>query len=368
MPRIALIAAVLLALSCRTPARAVETACGFPWAFGDPCVDAFGLTDSCCEPMLCESPLEATYVTVDMVAFLRDWQASQTFATLDTPTNPVLGTHNLVFAYQPGLRLLVGRQFDQRRAIEASFIGILQWNEVRAVADSTVNTLGTAGNLFSPFSGFGDPALVGFDYNNFASIRSISSFNNVEINLRQQLPTASGCIQASGLAGVRYINVRDQFVYQTRSLEPVAPGTDNMVDVLARNSMIGVQGGGALDFRIERRAWLSFEGKLLLLGNGSSQQTAFTTGPLVGASTTVTGARSQSRVTLGADLAGTFLWKLGPSFIVRAGYQAIFLDGLALGANNFLRNVPVMTTNPNELSQNGRLAFHGPFAGLTLTW
>jgi hypothetical protein len=54
--------------------------------------------------------------------------------------------------------------------------------------------------------------------------------------------------------------------------------------------------------------------------------------------------------------------------VARFGYQGIFIDGLALGSDNFLRNVPNMTTDPSELAKDGHLAYHGPFAGATLTW
>ena len=368
MPRIALLVA-LLALVCRwSPGQEVVDD-GYPVSsLRLPGVDPFGLAWPCIEPFVFESPLDTTYVTADLVAFRRDWQASQIFATRDTTTDSVLGTHDLPFVFQPGLKLLAGRRMNDWFALEASYLGLLDWNESREVRDSTENDLGTAGNLFSPFSNFGDPPLIGFDYNNFASIRVVSTFHNAELNLRQRLGTPPSVIQASALWGLRYINVQDRFSYRTQSLEPVVDGTNTAIDVQARNSLFGVQVGMAVECQIERRCWLLFEAKGMLLSNSASQQTNYSFGPLAGPDATISGTRSQGRATLGGDLAATLEWKVTPSIVARFGYQGIFLDGLALGSNNLLRNLAGMTTNPNELSDDGHLGYQGPFAGVTVTW
>ena len=325
-------------------------------------------TGPCFTPFVYESPLNTTYATADFIAFRRDWSPSLTMATSGSPDNPVLGTHDLQVVFQPGLRVVVGRRLNDSIAVEGTFLGLLQWDEIQAVGNQTINSLGTAGNLFSPFTSFGDPAAVGFDYNNFASIRVMSSMNNAEINLRQQLDTFAACFQATWVYGVRYMNVRDQFQYRTRSLEPVAAGTTNFVDVLAKNSLIGLQTGGSGEIRLARRAWLQFEFKFLLMHNDAGQQTEFTTDPLIGAGTTVTGSRSQGRVALGGDAAATLTWQVSTAIILRVGYQVIFVDGLALGADNFIQNIALITTDPTILSQDGHLAWHGPFAGVTATW
>ena len=368
MPRIALAIALMALACCLAPAQEVVDD-GYPVSsLRIPGTDPFGLAWPCIEPFVFESPLNTTYFTADMVAFRRDWQADQPFATLDTPTNFVLSTPDLPFVFQPGLRLLVGRRMNDWFALEASYLGLLDWNENRAVSNATTNSLGTAGDLFSPFSGFGDPPLVGFDYNNFASIQIVSTFHNAELNLRQRLGTPPSCLQASAIWGLRYINIHDRFSYRTQSLEPTPDGTNTAIDVLAQNNLFGVQVGGCVEFQIERRCWLQFEAKGMLLSNSTSQQTSYTAGPLAGPDATINGTRTQGRATLGADLAGTVEWKVTRGIIARFGYQGIFLDGLALGANNFLRNLIGMTTNPNQLSDDGHLAYQGPFAGVTVTW
>jgi hypothetical protein len=368
MLRIALILLLLLACPLLPAQEVVDD--GYPVSsLKFPGVDPFGLAWPCIEPFIFESPLNRTYVTADMVAFRRDWAASDTFATLGTTaTNSVLGTHDLPFVFQPGLRLLAGRRVNDWIAIEASYLGLLDWNEQREVRNTTVNSLGSEGNLFSPFSKFGNPPIVGFDYNDFASIKIVSTFHNAELNMRQRLATPPSILQASAIWGLRYINIYDQFTYKTQSAEPVVGGTNTNIDVQGRNNLYGVQVGMAVEFQIERRCWLLFEAKGMLMANSASQQTEYTTGPLARPDATITGAHSQGRVTLGGDLAATLEWKITPGIVARFGYQGIFLDGLALGADNLLRNLAGMTTNPNLLSDDGHLAYQGPFAGVTATW
>jgi hypothetical protein len=373
MPRIALISALLVALAGWTTAWA-QTNAGYPTNWSQPgrgpsTPDGwFPQGGTCYQPMPYQSPLETTYVTTDVVAFRRDWQASQSFATLNTPTNGVLGTHDLDFVNQPGLRVLAGRRFNDCLAIEASFLGLLQWDETRAVRDLTVNSQGTAGNLFSPLTNFGRPAQVGLDFNTSASIRILSQFNGGELNLRQRLNTTPSIMQASALYGIRYLNAHERLEYRTRSLSPAPVGTDNAVDVVARNSMFGVQIGGAVEFRVEPRCWLSFEAKGIMLGNDAGQQTQYTVGPIGGPSATINGQHAQERVAFATDLAATAVWKFTPAIVGRVGYQGILVDGLALASDNFTRNAPFMTTAPTQISNSGHLAFHGPFTGVTVTW
>ena len=71
---------------------------------------------------------------------------------------------------------------------------------------------------------------------------------------------------------------------------------------------------------------------------------------------------------LGADVEGSLVWKFTPAIVARIGYQCIFINGLALASDNFARNAPLIVTGNTEVFRDGHLAFHGPFAGLTVTW
>jgi hypothetical protein len=367
MPRFvgicALLAALLAGVCCQAQEEFDHSS-----IMNAPGSDPYDLWGSCYQKFIYVSPLQQTYVNTDFVAFRRDWQQSQAFATLGSTDHIVLSTSDLQTVYQPGMRVLVGRRLNDWFALEASYLGLFQSNVLRSTRNISENALGTEGNLFSPFSNFGNPPEVGFDYNDFASIRIQSTMDNAEINLRQRLSTPPCCLQASALFGVRYMAIREQFEYRTDSAEPTPGGTTNYGYVTTRNGLIGAQTGITVEFQVEQRWWLNLEAKFLMMYNGASQETQFNTGPLAGPGTPITGQRDGDRVSLGGDVAITGIWRFTPSIIGRLGYQCVFVDGLALASENFTRNVPVMTVGPDQLDYEGHLAFHGPFIGLTITW
>lgn len=319
-------------------------------------------------PAFYEPSLQRTYVTADFVGFLRDRQPNHVFATADGSTHDVFDTKNLDFVMQPGLRLLVGRRFAECWAIEASYLGLFQWDEQNAIRNVTPNIHGTNGNLFSPLTNFGSPAQIGLDFNNLVAARLRSQFDNAEINFRQTLYSTPPAMQITALYGFRYINLREKLNFHSESSVPIPTGTQNTVDVSAGNNLYGLQMGGMFDLMLHRRAWLNIEAKGMLFRNSQNQSTDYTFGPIGGGTTTFSGALSQARACVGADISVTLVWAFSPSLLGRVGYQGIFLDGLSLAADNFARNAPFLTTGPTQLSRDGHLTFQGPFAGFTLTW
>jgi len=314
-----------------------------------------------------QSSLGSVYVTSDLVGFTR-LDPSGTFARFNRVTT-VLSGDNLDFSYQPGLRALVGIRLNDYYALETSYLGHFDWYEQHTVRDQVTNTLGTAGNLFSPFTNFGNPSQAGLDFNNFVSVATETRFNTGEFNVRQRVDLPSSGFQAAGLWGLRYINLSDRFHYRSRSASPTPAGSAVAEDVNAYNRMFGAQIGGAFEAHIERRAWFNLEAKGLLLTNESSQSSHFTRGPLGSvATTTALGDAKQRRVSLGADVQAVLSWRFSPAIVGRLGYQAIFLGGVALGEDNFLANARNAAVAPSELSNDGNMTFHGPFTGVTVTW
>lgn len=341
-----------------------------PTAFDsrDSTLGLFASPGVCFQWILYENPLDAAYFTASAVAFRRDWQTSRDIATLDNSTDVVLRTSDLNFVSQPGLSLGAGRRLTDYFALEVGFVGLLNWDETRAVQNLTPNSQGTLGNLFSPFSNFGDPPILGLDYNDFVSIRTVSDFNTFEVNVRQRFDTLPSLMQASGLYGFRYINIHEQFQYRSESTAPQGVGSNNAVDVETHNHLYGLQVGGTVELRIEPRGWLNLEAKGFMCNNSASAQTAHTIGPTAGPGVTTTSEAARSRVVFGTDVAATLVWKFTPHIVGRVGYQGIFLDGLALASENFVRNAPFIPGGVTDVYRNGHLAYHGPFAGLTATW
>ena len=159
--------------------------------------------------------------------------------------------------------------------MEASYLGLFDWNDFQSVRNLDTNALGTQGNLFSPFTGFGNPAQAGLDYNSFVSIASETQLNTGEFNFRRRIDLPSSGFQASGIWGFRYISLADRFSYRSQSNSPLPGGSTVADDVIASNRMFGTQIGGALQMHVERRAWIDVETKGMMFTNDSSQNTTF---------------------------------------------------------------------------------------------
>ncbi len=51
-----------------------------------------------------------------------------------------------------------------------------------------------------------------------------------------------------------------------------------------------------------------------------------------------------------------------------AGYQAIWIDGLALASENLQTNPEILRYGPGQLNHSGNVVYHGPHVGLTIVW
>jgi hypothetical protein len=285
------------------------------------------------------------------MALRRDSGDDGDFAFLGT--EPVLNAVDLEFEYQGGARTLIGREFGEHYAIEGSYFGLMDWDAMRAVRS-------VGGALISPFTNAGAPPVIGLDANTLASIRTQSNLDNIEISIRQWLYTPPSMMRASALYGVRYMAVNEDFAYRTESAAAA-----NAIDVRTENHLVGFQFGGSTEYYIEPRAWITFEGKATLCNNAGEQTT---TGNVGVAATPVDNTAVADRTGLIGEISLTLMYAFTPNTVGRIGYQAMWVEGLALASDNFERDLQTLTLGPAELVHDGNLVYHGPFVGLMTTW
>jgi hypothetical protein len=319
-------------------------------------------------PASYESPLQSIYVNTHVVELART-DATGTYAVAGRTTT-VLSGDDLDNGLRPGLHVLFGWRLGDFYALETSFLGLFSWDQrVNAFNRDANGVFFTSGNLFSPFTNFGSPAEIGLDYNRLVSVASQTEFDQFEFNLRRRFDLPNPRYQGAGILGLRYLDLSDRLAYRSESLLPWPEGSAVAYDVAAHNRMLGAQIGGEFETRLASQAWVTLEAKGMLFSNATSQSSHFASGPPGAAATRyAAGSHSQRRECLGADLSAAFSWRFVPNVVGRVGYQAIFLDGVALGDDNFQGNAGIAPSGPSHLANDGHLTFHGPFAGLTATW
>lgn len=307
------------------------------------------------------------YFQADAVMFRRDVHGATDAATLDSTDNLVLSTRDLDMPFNAGPRFLVGHTFeDSAYQVEFSYFWLSDLNESAAVRDNTPNSEGTLGNLFSPFTGFGVTPTPGLDFNNLVSIREFSFMQNMELNLRRQLPMPPGILSTSFFIGARFMGIREQFNYFSQSDAPL-PGTTNAVRVRTRNELYGFQIGQLFEFNVDQWWWINTELKGAICNNAAGQQTLYTQA-IGGVPAEFTGTRSKDGTSFIGDIAVTLVCRPTAHVTTRLGYQAIWVTGAAIAAKNFNTDVDILANGPAQINLRGNVVYHGPHAGIEIAW
>ncbi len=166
------------------------------------------------------------------------------FATQDIDGVPVLGTDQLDFSDRSGVRVSIALQLGAGNNIESTYLGGFNWAS-QAEATSNDNLLYSIMSDYglAPFGGFTDT-----DQANLQRIEYSSELNSVELNYRQRWVSPNVRVQGSWLAGVRYLELAEDFRYLTIALPHGDPERSGYMNYLVgtTNSLTGGQVGGDL--------------------------------------------------------------------------------------------------------------------------
>ncbi len=308
-------------------------------------------------------------VMAELLALRRDQDGNRVFATLGAGGPSVLESGDLHDEFDAGVRVMVGRALGDWYRLEALYSGSYSWGHTAAVRNVDANALAGTGNLFSPFSDFGNAgAINGLDYNELASIGYTSDLDNFEFNLRRRIKVWPGPWAVSFLLGARVMRIEEQFAYFTTANVPAAQGAINDVQVGTGNTLVGMQLGLQLQYMVVPRGWIDFEIKGVIFANDADQNTFYRNVDENGVTTITRGAAGEQATSYMGDLALMFIYQFTPTFTFRMGYNAMFLEGVAIASENFQSNVNLLRLGPAEIIHNGRVVYHGPTLGLTWSW
>jgi hypothetical protein len=150
------------------------------------------------------------------------------------------------------------------------------------------------------------------------------------------------------------------FQYQSSNATGV-----NAVTVNTDNQMFGVQIGALAQFLVVDRGWIDFEIKGVMFFNDASNQIDTISVQLEPPDiTAVTTTAEKNRTAFMGDLSLNFNYQFAPAWTFRAGYNAMWLSGVALASENFLVDVNTLVTGPGSIDHSGNVVYHGPSIGL----
>ena len=317
----------------------------------------------------CPPPRPSLYVETDGIWLRRDRVISVPLQNLGGQGDVVLSTDGLTEPFRPGTRVTVGHSCGESCwQIDATYFSLGQWIDSVAIRDNTSNGVST-GDLFSPFSNFGDPLPnhEGFDYNEAMSVRELSQFQSAELNLRYTLPMPHQCLTAKLLIGLRYIGINEQFDYYSYSNVPVGTGSAVALDTLTRNDLLGTQIGGEFYFYAYPCCWIDVGIKGMIANNRAVQHT---TGDrnFAGVVTSIDSYRDRDATAYVGDLDVQLVWQMSRHSQLRLGYQAIWVNDLALASRNFSQPASILLNGPPQIDTIGQAVYHGPHLGLEFDW
>lgn len=359
------------------------TAGGGPYGPGGPWGDACGMDPACelygnggpdqCGPHFFDFSAEAMY-----------WQRvdsadpSRVFATvgitdvsLGVDEGLALTTDDLDLGYEPGVRLTGRYDLGALSLLEVSYNGLYEWG--------AVSTLTGASNIYTGFSNFG----VGFDTDGngvpdqavggagldateqaaLARLELISELHNTEISIRRYWVGFNPRVTGTVMAGVRYTNLREQLDFSTSGL-----GGSSFFSSLAENHLVGAQTGGDVWVCV-RQGWrVGATGKVGIYNNRTDYEVNITSTD-ADAPSLFEDVQSD-HVSFIGEAGVSVVGDILPSWSVRAGYDVLFINTVALATNNFdFNNAPFLgdTRSPMLIEESSAL-YHGASLGLEYVW
>jgi len=186
--------------------------------------------------------------------------------------------------------------------------------------------------------------------------------NNTELNLLYWIDMPPGPFDVSLLAGIRYLDIRDQFNLQT-----INGVQDNNLTVNTTNQMWFGQIGISMDWLVASRFWINSTIKGGLANNDVVLANNYIT--TVGGNPTVnTSAAEQNRTGSLLDISFVGHLQMTPWLVARIGYQALFVQGLATAPQNIETNNILLTNGPAQINAREAGVFHGLLIGLMGNW
>ena len=295
---------------------------------------------------------------------------SQNFGSVGIAGPIVLTTDSLDFGdYHPGFRFSSAIQLMAANSIEFTYFGQFNYNAQASV--SSIN-----GNLFSVFSDFGlgpFPGFAEFDQANFLGLSYTSAFDSFEINWRRRWMAPNCRYQGSWTVGVRHFILDEKLRFTGSAdaagfLPPVGDfiPARAQVDTDTTNNLTGIQIGTDTWICILPGLRAGGEFQAGVYGNHMNINT--TAGSNLNTNVFRENLQANDVAFVGqANLLTTY--RFNYQWTGRFGYQFLFVDGVALAAENF-NPAPPLVDVPREQVTNddGNVFWHGWSVGLEYMW
>ncbi len=321
---------------------------------------------------VCNDPCPQLYVQVGALFMQQVSQFSQNQPIVLDPNtgNTFISTSNINSNFIPGLQATAGFRLNNGQTIEADYFGLYG-------GSTTATAIKPDANAFLTFpNNLAGNAFVAIEN---ANVNYTSEINSFALNL----PCCSGCSSAgcdscacdayqfgqsksqsiTWFSGFRYLNVNQRLniVSQRTVANAIEQGSYN---VRTQNNLFGGQLGARLRRTSGRLGW-DASGFAGVFGNSAQQTQSVTDFPNFALRPSVTDSKGGVAFVGGGNLSG--LYSLTKALNLRAGYNTIWIEGLALAPDQLDFNLAAAQAG-SRINNNGGMFLHGANVGLEARW
>jgi hypothetical protein len=295
-------------------------------------------------------PSSGWYATAEFLALTRDNRTNQPAVVQVTseanaaPGTLLAGTGSLTFGMQPGVSTLLGYRCNSCDAFELSYFGIYGWQANQTIVGA--NNLALPGAL-----GASSQDLFAADQ---MTLRYRSQIDNVEANFVRSYGNLSL------LGGFRYLDLNEKLEIQAID----ANSGTGYYRTHATNNLFGGQIGARYRVWWDRFGW-DATGKAGAFGNYAQESQTANDSPMAVLIRTPRSATGGQAAFVG-DLNVSGFYQLSPVWSLRAGYNVLWIEGVALAPNQV-----DYTNTPNSgrtLHMGSGVFAHGVNIGLMARW
>jgi hypothetical protein len=259
--------------------------------------------------------------------------------------------------YDVGWQIHVRYDLGPLSIIEGTYMGVYDLDIDETVRSVDVAPGGLDFQLASVFSQYGIDPIDGLDEASVYNLNYQSDLQSTELSYRRYWVGWNPRVSGTYLAGFRYIRLTEDLNFNS-----VALGGNSNLFWRDSNDLVGAQIGGDMWIGLRQGLRLGIDSKAGIYNNRweYSHITAIPDPDITNANFDAAGDQvafaGETRVDLVADIL--------PSFSIRGGYRALYLNSLVTVGNNI---DPTNVTSTAVFTQADAI-YHGFHAGLEYIW
>ena len=305
------------------------------------------------------APLWTSYALTDALFWGRDNQASnQPLIVSETTGATIVSAQDLQFPFSAGVRALYGQRAPDRGGWEIGYFGVYGQSATQFLAATPPDFIQIPDPLAQSLLFEGETATIKYN-----SVINSAEFNLFSTSTEWRNHTSSW-LTVDWLAGFRYVGVEEEAAIIIDCCVPGGEAVPVPYGVRTRNNLFGAQIGNRS--RWTWRNW-ALEGwaKAGLFGN-AQEQIGNPLYDVFGEPVRPGRSATGGQVSFVGDINTSVVYRLTDVWGIRAGYNLIWIDGLALAPNQF--DFSNDGTSGTRLVSGGGIFMQGANLGLEARW